>query len=91
MNFQCLILKFDQNYISVQYTVQLTGVRRAGVDIGDPSWELNLIPDPRSKSHNLTGHNWSSKTQSTFSGFKSRWAIPDNEIMIYCKLIWEKI
>ena len=54
----------------------LTGVRRAGVEIGDPSWELNLIPDPRSKSHNFTGHNWSSNTQSTFSGFKSRWAIP---------------
>ena len=68
----CLIISL----ICLGIKIILTGVRRAGVEIGDPSWELNLIPDPRSKSHNFTGHNWSSNTQSTFSGFKSRWAIP---------------
>ena len=50
----------------------ITGVSKAGVEMGEFSWELNLIPEPRSKSHNLTGHNWSSYTQRTFSGFKSR-------------------
>ena len=34
-----------------------TGVKRAGVEIGEENWELNLIPEPRSKSQILTGHN----------------------------------
>ena len=44
--------------------------------MGDVSCELNLMPDPRSKSQSLTGHSWSSYSQRTFSGFKSRWAMP---------------
>ena len=39
--------------------LQLTGVNRAGVEMGDVTVELNLIPDPKSKSQSLTGTSWS--------------------------------
>ena len=53
-----------------------TGVKSAGVEMGDVSSELNFIPEPKSKSQSFTGHSWSSYSQRTFSGFRSRWAIP---------------
>ena len=39
--------------------LELTGVNRAGVEMGDVTVELNLIPDPKSKSQSLTGTSWS--------------------------------
>ena len=53
-----------------------TGVSNWGVVTGDATPELNLIPDPRSKSQSLTGQSWSSYWHRMFSGFRSRWAIP---------------
>ena len=47
-----------------------TGVWRSGV-VEDPPPEWNLIPEPRSKSHSLTGVTESLMAHSTFSGFKS--------------------
>lgn len=54
----------------------LTGVKSSGVADGDDNSVVKLMPDPRSKSHILIGHNFSVETHRIFSGFKSRWAIP---------------
>lgn len=48
-----------------------TGVSSRGVARGEVTLVLNFIPEPRSKSHNLTGDNWSGWTQRMFSGFRS--------------------
>lgn len=54
-----------------------TGVSSCGVARGELSELLNLIPEPRSKSQIFTGVSWSWWTHRMFSGFRSRWAIPD--------------
>lgn len=55
---------------------RLTGVNKSGVADADDSSVVNLIPEPKSKSQILIGHNFSVDTQRIFSGFKSRCAMP---------------
>lgn len=55
---------------------KLTGVNSCGVAAGDDISVVNLMPDPRSKSHIFIGHNSSVLTQRMFSGFRSLCAIP---------------
>lgn len=50
----------------------LTGVNRSGVADGEDNSVVKLMPDPKSKSHILIGHNFSVDTHRIFSGFKSR-------------------
>lgn len=54
----------------------LTGVKSWGVACGDETLVVNLIPEPKSKSQILIGHNLSGDTHNIFSGLRSRWAIP---------------
>lgn len=49
-----------------------TGVKSSGVADGDDNSVVKLMPDPKSKSHILIGHNFSVDTHRIFSGFKSR-------------------
>lgn len=55
---------------------QLTGVINCGVASGLDTLDWNLIPEPKSKSHILTGQRRSSYTHKMFSGLRSRCAIP---------------
>lgn len=58
-----------------------TGVKSCGVATGLDNELLNLIPDPRSKSHTLIGVNLSGYTHKRFSGLRSLWAIPKHTEM----------
>ena len=55
MGIKAVIRVFSDKFSGLQ----LTGVNRAGVEMGDVTVELNLIPDPKSKSQSLTGTSWS--------------------------------
>lgn len=51
-------------------------MRSWGVASGLERFELNLIPEPKSKSQIFIGHKVSVLTHRMFSGFKSRCAMP---------------
>lgn len=63
-------------YICLKGKYRLTGVNKSGVADADDSSVVNLIPEPKSKSQILIGHNFSVDTHKMFSGFRSRWAMP---------------
>merc|ERR1712083_598672 len=51
-----------------------TGVTSIGVVIGPDNPDVNLIPEPSSKSHSLTGQMVSSYKHRMFAGFRARGA-----------------
>ena len=65
-----------------------TGVSKAGVEIGEVNCELNLMPEPRSKSHILTGQSWSSYTHSTFSGMQQNYIMLVDSYYLALRLTW---
>lgn len=64
----------------------LTGVISSGVVTGVLFSCFSTIALPRSKSQILTGVNLSTDSHNIFSGFKSRWAIPDKVTMNWLSL-----